>query len=84
MHLVNISRLRAKCIEASLLIANGLPFARINHTLHGILHHSCELIERNDGFVLGIISEEALESANKHIYVGTWKRCREKRLRVSR
>ena len=66
-HLVNLPLYRDKCLDASLLIARSFPWARINHTLHGLLHHSPELIELNDCYALGALSEEGLESANKHI-----------------
>ena len=40
---------------------------KINHTLHGLLHHSSELIALNDGYALGALSEEGLEATNKSI-----------------
>ena len=39
----------------------------MNHTLHGTLHHSTELMSLNDGHGLGSLSEECLESNNKDI-----------------
>ena len=53
--------------EASLLIARCYPWAMVNHTLHGLLHHSAELIQLNNGYGLGLLSEEGLEATNKHI-----------------
>ena len=53
--------------ETSLLLATKLDWVKINWTLHGVLHHSCELIEVNDKCGLGMLSEEALESNNKYI-----------------
>ena len=43
------------------------PWALLNHTLHGCLQHSAELISRNDGYGLGALSEEGLEANNKDI-----------------
>ena len=64
---VDVPLLGARCMEAILLIADKYPWVKINHTRHGVLHHSYELVERNDGYGLGSLSEEALESTNKHI-----------------
>ncbi|CAF1386409.1 unnamed protein product [Rotaria sordida] len=36
-------------------------------TVHSLIFHSCELIQRNHGVALGELSEEALESCNKDI-----------------
>ena len=38
-----------------------------NYTLHGLLHHSAELIAINDSWSIGELSEEALEANNKYI-----------------
>ena len=35
--------------------------------LNGLLHHSTKLIALNNGFALGALSEEGLESSNKHV-----------------
>ena len=54
--------------EISLLIAERdelKNWVELNWTLHGLLHHSVELIYLNGGFSLGSLSEEALESNNK-------------------
>ena len=40
---------------------------KVNHTLHGLLHQSPELIALNDGYALGFLSEEGLEATNKFI-----------------
>ena len=52
--------------ETSFLIARKFMWVQINFTLHGVLHHSCELIIMNEGIGLGALSEEGLE-ANKDI-----------------
>ena len=64
---IDVDRLQTLCTEASLLIARSWPWAKINHTLHGVLHHAPELIQCNEGFGLGALSEEGLESTNKHV-----------------
>ena len=66
---VNIVEFDNICKEASLLIATDFKWVKINYTLHGVLHHSTELIGLNDGYSLGSLSEEGLEAANKHICV---------------
>lgn len=48
-------------------MCKSFPWARLNHTLHGTLHHSAELISLNDGYSLGSLSEECLETNNKDI-----------------
>ena len=53
--------------EISLLIAEKLPWVEITPTLHGLLHHSTELIHLSRGWSLGTLSEEALESNNKYV-----------------
>ena len=44
-----------------------MPLTQINHTLHGVLHHSADLITLNDGYGQGNLSEEGLEANNKDI-----------------
>ncbi|CAL4194646.1 unnamed protein product, partial [Meganyctiphanes norvegica] len=68
-HQVNISAFDEVCKEASLLIATYFKWVKVNYTLHGVLHHSTELIALNDGYSLGSLSEEGLEAANKHIRI---------------
>lgn len=65
--MVNIEMFRDLCEETNLLIAEKYPWAKINHTLHGLIHHSCELIELNGCCGLGALSEECLKAANKDI-----------------
>ena len=50
-----------------LVIAKDFPWAKVNHTLHGALQHSSELIEMNDDRGLGGYSEEGLEANNKNV-----------------
>ena len=52
-HQVHIAAFDESCKEASLLIATDFKWANINYTLHGVLHHSTELIALNDGYSLG-------------------------------
>ena len=53
--------------KTSVLIATELPWVQINYALHGILHHSNELIQRNSNHGLSAISEEALEANIKYV-----------------
>ena len=48
-------------------LCDNFPWVKINHTLHGTLHHSPELISLHDGYGLGSLSEECLEANNKDI-----------------
>ena len=40
---------------------------KINYTLHGVIHHSVQLIALNECYGLGNLSEEGLEANNKYI-----------------
>ena len=64
---VEIYAFKSLANKTSVLIATELPWVQINYTLHGILHHSNELIQRNGNHGLGAISEEALEANNKYV-----------------
>ena len=64
---VNLEKFKLLCDEASFNICDNFSWSQINHTLHGPLHHGVELISRNDGYGLGSLSEECLESNNKDI-----------------
>ena len=55
------------CKETSLIIAVELPWVEQNYTLHGALAHSAELMYLNNGWSIGMFSEEPLESNNKFI-----------------
>ena len=59
-------RLGELITEISLLIAEKHPWVEITPTLHGLLHHSSELIHLNGGWSLGTLSE-ALERINKYV-----------------
>ena len=48
-------------------ISKNFPWAKLNHTLHGTIQHSAELIKMNGGESLGCYSEEGLEANNKDI-----------------
>ena len=69
---INVPLFEQHCEETCLNIAINFPWALINHTLHGALQHSAELIEMNGGESIGWYSEEGLEANNKDIrqYLG--------------
>ena len=48
-------------------IYTNFPWAVLNHTLHGTIQHSAELIEVNGRESIGWYSEEGLEVNNKDI-----------------
>ena len=64
---IDTSKFKKLCEEASLNLCKNFPWVLINHTLHGTLQHSAELISVNDGYGLGNLSEECLEANNKDI-----------------
>ena len=64
---IDTSKFKKLCEEASLNLCQNFPWVLINHTLHGTLQHSAELISVNDGYGLGNLSEECLEANNKDI-----------------
>ena len=64
---VNIELFEKLCQDCSLNIANNFPWALINHTMHGSIQHSAELIGMNGHYGLGSLSEEGLEATNKDV-----------------
>ena len=64
---IDIDRYKLHCQETMTNIASNFPWAKLNHTLHGTIQHSTELIEMNGGESLGGYSEEGLEASNKDI-----------------
>ena len=64
---VNCQKLEVLTYKTSLLLAEKLPWVSLNFTLHGLLHHSVEIIKMNNNLSIGTLSEEALESNNKFI-----------------
>ena len=64
---VNCQKLKVLTNETNLLLAGKLPWVSLNFTLHGLLHHSVELIKMNNNLSIGTLSEEALESNNKFV-----------------
>ena len=55
------------CDSTSFHICNNFSWVKINHSLHGTLHHSVELISLNDCYGIGSLSEECLEANSKDI-----------------
>ena len=64
---VDVPKYQELCNKTSMNICENFPWVKINHTLHGSLHHSVELITLNEGSGLGNLSEEGLEANNKDI-----------------
>ena len=64
---IDIATFKKHCEETMLNISQNFLWAKLNHTLHGTLQHSCELIEMNGGESLGWYSEEGLEANDKDI-----------------
>ena len=64
---VDLEKFNNLCMEATLNICDNFSWVKINHTLHGSLHHSVELMSLNDDHGLGGLSEECLEANNKDI-----------------
>ena len=64
---VEVASFQQLCKSFSLHLIQSFPWARLNHTLHETVHHSPELMQMNDCYSLGSLSEEGLESNNKDI-----------------
>ena len=64
---VNTQKLRDITQEVNLKIVESFPWAAVSPSIHRILAHSWEVVELNNGFGLGDLSEEGLEAFNKHI-----------------
>lgn len=74
---ININKFSNACKDLYLLLLSPpLEWVSITPTLHKILAHSAELIQRNGGRGLKRLSEEGIEACNK--------RLREYRVRLSR
>ena len=64
---IDTLKFESLCKKTMLTIAKDFPWAKINHTLHGALQHSGELIQMNNNQGLGGYSEEGLEANNKDV-----------------
>ena len=64
---INVDLYEQSCQNFSINLINIFPFALLNDTLHATVHHSPELIQNNEGYSLGALSEEGLEGNNKDI-----------------
>ena len=64
---IHLERYERHCKETMMNIAQNFPWCKLNHTLHGTIQHSAELIRMNGGESLGWYSEEGLEANNKDI-----------------
>ena len=62
---VDVDLFEQLCMDIPLNIVDNFPWVRLNHTLHGTIQHSTELIKLNSGYGLGTYSEEGLEANNK-------------------
>ena len=63
---MNLPVYMKNCKDVNLLIAN-YKWVKVNHILHGLIHHSGELIVHNDWVCSWCTSEEGLEATNKFI-----------------
>ena len=64
---VNVDKVRRLGQQVYLLLVKRFPWAAISPSVHRILAHSWEVIQLNDCYGLGGLSEEGLEALNKHI-----------------
>ena len=62
---VDTGKLKDLCTNAYLLLRNKFSFVPVSETAHMVLGHSFQLIELNDGYGLGQMSEQGLEGLNK-------------------
>ena len=61
---VDSGELHKLTIQISFIIAREFKWVDINFTEHGLLHYSVELIVLKGGWLIGTLSEKALESNN--------------------
>ena len=64
---VNVEKVRELTQEVYRKIVGCFSWAVVSPSVHRVLAHSWEVIELNDGFGLGDMSEEGLEALNKQI-----------------
>ena len=64
---VNVDKVRRLGQQVYLRVVKRFPWAAISPSVHRILAHSWEVIQLNDCYGLGGLSEEGLEALNKHI-----------------
>ena len=62
---VNSSFFKEFCISTNLILLEKFKWVSISKTLHKVLAHNWELIEKNDGKGLGRLDESGLEANNK-------------------
>lgn len=56
---INVPKLKNLIKEFSLILANNAKWVDYSMTVHGLIFHAPDLIDRNDGIELGQLSEEA-------------------------
>ena len=62
---VDTEKLQAACQETYLLLRLKFHMVIVTETAHMVLGHSFQLIDANDGYGLGQMTEQGLESVNK-------------------
>ena len=65
---VDTEKLEDTCTETSLFLREKYDFLEITETAHMVFGHSFQLIELNDGYGLGLMSEQGLEGINKLVH----------------
>ena len=64
---VNIDKFRQMLVETYCKLLICFPWCPVSPSVHRILAHSWEVIELNNSFGLGNLSEEGLEALNKYV-----------------
>ena len=64
---VNVDKFRTMTLEVYIKLIQCFPWCSISPSVHRILAHSWEVIQLNEGYGLGNLSEEGLEALNKYI-----------------
>lgn len=62
---VDVSKFKNICTDTYLLLRQRFPTVAVSETAHMVLGHSFQLIELNEGYGLGQMSEQGLEGLNK-------------------
>ena len=64
-NLVDVDSFEEFCNQTYILLCQNFPWVSVTTSVHRLLGHSAERIRLNQGFGLGLISEEGLEAVHK-------------------
>ena len=79
---VDLVKFKELCDTTSFHLCDNFTWVKLNHTLHGTLHHSVELINLNDGYAFEISLKSVWKPIIKILEI-IYNFCLEKLLLVS-